>query len=199
VRKTDGNPEGKGLSTFLMDRHRTEPRGIVAKPARQLIADLFASMLVLSARFKFPPVAGKTYYLYYLDYDFSLSLIGPAEWSNEKRRNFVASCTLRTDMTWTIAPSAELSDNDQGSEAIGRYYDAFVATLDTNLAIEEILPFYVPNLSYYQRLYASALSRSLYMSLALGNHKAVTGRQWHRLLSASDSRNARLRVSAVST
>lgn len=197
MRKTDGNPEGKGLSAFLMDWHHSQPRGVVAKPARQLLAEFFSSMLVLSAGFKFSPVVGKTYYLYYLQKGFSLSLIGPAEWSDEKRGNFVASCTLQPDMTWAIMPSDELSKNDRGLEAINRYYDAFVTKLDTNLAIEELLPFYVAKLPYYQRLYASALSRSLYMSLTLSNYKSITCRRWHEILSASKNRTANLSFSVV--
>ena len=57
VRKTDGNPEGKGHNGFLLDWYQSEPRGVVAKPRRQLLAEFFTSMLVLSAAFKFRPVA----------------------------------------------------------------------------------------------------------------------------------------------
>ena len=51
-RKTDDNPEGKGLNGFLLDWHQTEPRGVVAKPQNQVLAEFFTSMLVLSAKFK---------------------------------------------------------------------------------------------------------------------------------------------------
>ena len=57
ARKTDGNPEGKGHNGFLLDWYQSEPRGVVAKPRRQLLAEFFTSMLVLSAAFKFRPVA----------------------------------------------------------------------------------------------------------------------------------------------
>ena len=38
VPKTAGNPEGKGVQGFLDDWRATEPRGVVAKPQRQVLA-----------------------------------------------------------------------------------------------------------------------------------------------------------------
>ena len=58
ARKTDGNPEGKGLNGFLLDWYQSEPRGVVAKPRRQVLAEFFTFMLVLSATFKYRPVVG---------------------------------------------------------------------------------------------------------------------------------------------
>ena len=77
--KTDGNPEGKGVNGFLLDWHKTEPRGVVAKPQPQVLAEVFTSMLVLSASFKFRPAVGVATYLYWVDDEWSLSLIAPAE------------------------------------------------------------------------------------------------------------------------
>ena len=42
--KTPGNREGKGANGFLTDWHSSAPRGVVAKPRRQLLAELFTSM-----------------------------------------------------------------------------------------------------------------------------------------------------------
>ena len=53
-----GNPDGKGLNGFMLDWHHTEPRGVVAKPQRQVLAEFFTSMLVLSAQFKYRPAIG---------------------------------------------------------------------------------------------------------------------------------------------
>ena len=193
TRKSDGNPEGKGLNEFLSDRNRSEPHGVVAKPKRRLLREFFTSMLVLSAGFKFRPVTGKTYYLYCLDHEWSLSLVGPDEWSYEKRSNYGATCVLQTDMTWKIDPSSRLSENSHASEAIRQYYDAFLGMLDTNSALEKILPFHLGKLPYYQRLYASALSRSLYISLLLGDQTAISGRQWYKLASLPEYRIAHQR------
>ncbi len=182
ARKTDGNPEGKGLNGFLLDWYQSEPRGVVAKPRRQVLAEFFTSMLVLSATFKFRPVVGSANYLYWINDEWSLSLIAPDEWSNKRRAGFVGTCVLQGDMTWTIDPSDLLGENNSVSEAMSRFYDAFAETLDTDLALEEILPFYVARIPYYQRLYANALSRSMQVAMRLGDQASSSCRQWYMQL-----------------
>jgi hypothetical protein len=182
VRKTDGNPEGKGNNGFLLDWYRSQPRGVVAKPRRQLLAEFFTSMLVLSAAFKFRPVVGASNYLYWINGAWSLSLIAPDEWSHERRTGFAGTCVLQSDMTWTIDPSELLAEDNPVSDAMGRFYDAFAETLDTDLTLEEVLPFYVGRIPYYQRLYASALSRSMHASVTLGDQDSTSCRQWQMLL-----------------
>ena len=182
ARKTDGNPEGKGANGFLLDWYQSEPRGVVAKPRRQLLAEFFTSMLVLSAEFKFRPAVGVSNYLYWINGKWSLSLIAPHEWSYERRAGFAGTCVLQRDMTWTIAPSDLLAEDNLVSDATGRFYDAFAEMLDTDRTLEEILPFYVGRLPYYQRLYASALSRSVRAAVTLGDQAANSCRQWHVLL-----------------
>ena len=182
ARKADGNPEGKGLNGFLLDWYQSEPRGVVAKPRRQVLAELFTSMLVLSATFKYRPVVGAANYLYWINGEWCLSLIAPDEWSQERRAGFAGACVLQRDMTWTIAPSDLLAEDNSMSNAIGRFYDAFAETLDTELTLEEILPFYASRMPYYQRLYASALSRSVRAAVTLGDQASSSCRQWHMLL-----------------
>lgn len=182
ARKTDGNPEGKGANGLLLDWHQSEPRGLVAKPRRQLLAEFFTSMLVLSATFKFRPVVGAKYYLYWIKGEWSLSLIAPDEWSHERIAGFAGTCVLQRDMTWTIAPSGLLVEDNLVSDAIGRFYDAFAEMLNTDLTLAEILPYYVGRVSYYQRLYASALSRSVSAAVQLGDQASTSCRQWYMLL-----------------
>ena len=182
ARKTEGNPEGKGLNGFMLDWYRSEPRGVVAKPQRQLLAEFFTSMLVLSAAFKYRPAVGTANYLYWLDGKWSLSLIAPDEWSEERRAGFAGSCVLQHDMTWTITPSERVAEDNPVSDAIGRFYDAFVEIFDTDLTLEEILPFYVGRFPYYQRIYANALSRSVRAAVTLGDQASTSCRQWFTLL-----------------
>jgi hypothetical protein len=85
-------------------------------------------------------------------------------------------------MTWTITPSDLLADRNAVSDAIGRFYDAFAEMLNTDLTLEEILPFYVRRLPYYQRLFASALSRSMRTAVTLGDQASNSCRQWRTLL-----------------
>ena len=94
---------------------------------------------------------------------------------------------LQADMTWTIAPSEKLGEDNPVTEAVGRFYDAFAAMLDTDLPLAEILPFHVNGMPYYQRLHASALSRSLRGSLTLGNQLHRTSGDWRQLLPRRNS------------
>jgi hypothetical protein len=176
------NSDGKGSSGFLLDWHRSEPRGVVVKPGRQVLAEFFTSMLVLSASFKYKPTPGVANYLYLVDGRWSLSLIAPDEWSETRRAGFVGTCILQRDMTWTIEPSDRLQDDDAFVHEIGRFFDAFVQVLDTDLTLEEILPFCAGGMPYYQRLYASALSRSLRAAVTMGGQRGQSGRAWRAAL-----------------
>ena len=180
--KADGNPEGKGFNGFLLDWYKSEPRGVVAKPRRQVLAELFTSMLVLSAAFKYRPAIGITNYLYWIKGEWRLSLIAPDEWSDEWRGGFAGTSVLQHDMTWTITPSTLLAEDSPVSDALGRFYDGFAEKLDTELTLEEILPFYVGKFPYYQRLYANALSRSMRAAVTLGDQASTSCRQWFALL-----------------
>ena len=180
--KTDGNPEGKGVNGFLADWCATEPRAVVAKPQMQVLAELFTSMLVLSAAFKYRPVPGRSNYLYWIDGQWSLSLIAPHEWSQQRRDGFAGTCTLQQDMTWTIAPAAQLAADTPVAAAIGRFFTGFAEMLNTDVTLDEVLPFYAGKLSYYQRLYANALSRSVSAAVTLGEQASITCRDWRSQL-----------------
>ncbi len=182
TRKDDGNPEGKGANGFLLDWAKCAPRGLVAKPRQQILAEFFTSMLVLSAKFKFRPAIGVTNYLYWVDGAWTLSLISPQEWSNEKYAAFAGSCVLQADMTWTIEPSEQLAKDSPMAEALGHFYDAFSKQLDNDQVIEDILPFYDGTVGYYQRLYASGLSRSIRATVELGDQASESCQQWRALL-----------------
>ncbi len=184
--KVNGNPEGKGLSGFLLDWYRTEPRGVVAKSQRQILAEFFTSMLILSAAFKYKPAIDVPNYLYCIDDEWSLSLIAPQEWSEERRAGFACKCLLQPDMTWTIEPSEILAKKNAVSEAVGRFYDSFVESLDTDLTLEEILPFYVDAMPYYQRLHANALSRSIRGAVTIGGQTSIQCRDWQSRLPELD-------------
>jgi hypothetical protein len=184
--RADVNPEGKGLNGFLLDWYRSEPRGVVAKPQRQVLAEFFTSMLVLSAKFKYQPAVGVPNYLYWVKGEWCLSLIAPQEWSDDRRAGFAGTCVLQRDMTWTIVPSELLGEDNAVSDAISRFYDAFAETLDSELTLEEILPFYVGKMPYYQRLYANALSRSIRGTVTLGGQGSMKCRDWQLLLPRLD-------------
>lgn len=180
------NLDGKGSNGFLLDWHKSEPRGVVAKPRRQILSEFFTSMLVLSATFKYEPAVDVANYLYFDGTEWALSLVGPGEWSPDRHDRFVGKCVLQRDMTWTIDPSEKLREENELSEAVGRFYDAFAELFDVNRTIEEILPFYIEKMPYYQRLYASALSRSIRGTVALGDQGSMRCREWRSVLPALD-------------
>lgn len=176
------NTDGKGLNGFMLDWYATTPRDVVVKPQRQVLSEFFTSMLVLSANFKYKPVVGVSNFLYLIDDQWSLSLISPNEWSEERRAGYVGRCELQSDMTWTIEPSENLVEGNVVAEGVRRFYKAFAETLDTDLTLEEILPFYVGRMPYYQRLYASAMSRSVRRSVKLSGDDPHSCRDWLGLL-----------------
>ena len=159
----------------------------MAKPDRQLLAELFTSMLVLSATFKYRPAPGCPNFLYWIDGDWSLSLIEPGAWSDDRKAGFVGTCVLQPDMTWTITPSDQVGEDNELTAAIARFYDAFVDTLDNDLTLEGILPFYVRRMPYWQRLHASALSRSIRGTITLGDQASSRCRDWRALLPKFDA------------
>ena len=139
--KAEGNPEGKGVNGFLLDWYATTPRGVVAKPDRQLLAD--------------------------------------------RKAGFVGTCVLQPDMTWTITPSGQLADSAPLQDALRAFYLGFAEMLDTDLKLEELLPFYARRVAYYPRLLANALSRSVSASNQHGGRAGISSRQWSALLPQS--------------
>lgn len=186
ARKASPNPDGKGANGLMLDIYRTEASGLIAKPRRQVLAELFTSMLVLNAQIRYRPSIGVQNYLYCLDSEWFLSLIAPDEWTHARQQGFVGTCILHSDMTWTITPCSKLGKDNPVTAAVASFYAAFAESLDTRLTLEEILPFFVGHLPYYQRLYANALSRSLRATIRLGGQATISGRHWRKLLPQQD-------------
>mgnify|MGYP001812974360 FL=1 len=182
TRDPGANPEGKGASGFLLDWYQSEPRAVAVKTQRQVLAEFFTSMLVLSASFKYKPVVGVPNYLYWIDGAWSLSLIAPDEWSAERRAGYAGRFVMQRDMTWTVTPSDLLAKDNPVSDAVRRFYDAFAEAFDSDRTLEEILPFFVAKMHYYPRLFASALSRSIRASITMGGQTSIQCRDWQKLL-----------------
>lgn len=172
------NPDGKGVSGVMLDLYASTPRGVVAKPRAQLLAEYFTSMLVLSATFKYKPAVGTDNYLYYLDNEWTLSLVAPDQWSDHHRNGFVGTCVLQPDRTWTIDPSPDLAQRRTVGAAIAQFYEAFSHSLATDLPLEELLPFAATHMPYFQRIGANALSRSIRDAAALGGQQETPAREW---------------------
>lgn len=179
---------GFGTVGFLQDWYASTPRGVVVKQQRQVLAEFFTSMLVLSAEFKYKPSVGVVNYLYYVDGTWSLSLIAPEQWSEARREGFAGTCVLQRDRTWTIEPSEQLTRDTDVADAVARFYDGFRAAMDSDGTLEDVLPFYAGKLSYYRRLNANALSRSLRATVIIGGQRKITNREWLKTLPSSGRR-----------
>ncbi|MEM7610633.1 MAG: hypothetical protein AAF270_03070 [Pseudomonadota bacterium] len=178
---------GQGTVGFLMDWYASTPRGVVEKPRRQVLAEFFTSMLVLSAEFKYKPSVGTDNFLYYVDKRWELSLIAPDQWSDARRAGFAGTCRLLADRTWTISPSDRLGEDTEVADAVGRFYDGFRLAMDSDGTLEDILPFFAGKFSYYRRLGANALSRSIRATTILNGDRQTPAREWALQLPAASS------------
>ena len=172
------NPQGKGGVPVLDAWRGAQPARVRAKPPRQILADYFTTLLVLSAEFRFRPVVGQPYHLYLRDSGWRLSLIAPAEWRDKAPGPCLGRCELQPDMTWTLEPVDDLADQDTLTEALKAFQDGFVSLLDRDDSLEDGLPFYVRELPFYQRLLASGLASSLSETLRVSRLTGSSGRAW---------------------
>jgi hypothetical protein len=158
------NPQGKGAVQVLSDWTAMRPIALAPKSSTDFLRDYCVSSLVLAADFRFKPVVGKTYYLYVKDGEWSLTMISPSEWGERKAGQYLASCQLRPDMTWTMN-AADLADQPETLAQARNFIQGFVDALSEQDTIAENLPFFVQEMPYYRRMLATALSSSLKRTL----------------------------------
>lgn len=162
-----GNPQGKGLIGTLHDLNAFNPNLVRAKEYHEWLADYFTSSLVLSAEFSFKPCIGTIYYLYLKENIWKLSLIEPQAWGTNGFGEYFAECQLKEDMSWCIEPKNFWYKDIEFLKTINQLKNAFIGLIADDLPLIKKLPFYLGHLSYYQRLYANSLARSLQKSLEL--------------------------------
>jgi hypothetical protein len=174
----EGNPQGKGLVPILDSLNALQPWLVDKKSGEAILRDFCLSTLVLSARFDFRVVPGKTYYLYRQDAGWRLSLISPQEWGERLAGRWVARCDLRTDMTWDVHLAPEVADDMELVNALEAHLRGFVERIDGAESLEAALPVYEQQLPYQQRMMATALSSSLQTSLLLSGLSGQSGQAW---------------------
>jgi hypothetical protein len=64
-------------------------------------------------------------------------------------------------MTWSIAPDEGIAEKPQLQKSLTELVDAFMASLQSDDALEDHLPGYRRELPYYQRMLATGLGASL--------------------------------------
>jgi len=178
------NPQGKGLVPVLASL--ADSRAVVSvvpKDINQISSELFTSLFVLHSRFQFKPVFGKSYWLYQRQDEFQLSLISPDEWGSEFGL-FMGECVLQKDATWTLMLDTAAANNKSLMNLIEqrrKEYEQALALVDS---VEEVLPFYLKDLPFYQRVFASALASSLKGSMIKSGIQGLSYTQAQKALSA---------------
>ena len=175
------NPQGKGMVPVLTHWHALQPRGAAAKGPTEIILDLFASTLVLSARCNLRPVAGQRYYLYGAEDGWHLSLVSPGEWGDRAPGDCLGPCWLRVDMTWALDAEEALQQNPALRDRIAALVQDFLERLDVEGPLAERLPGYRRDLPYYRRLLAAGLGASLRQSLDAAGAGSAEARETLRL------------------
>lgn len=170
------NPQGKGLVPVLDDLQALTVLPGGPKTPAQFLRDYFVSSLILSARFRFRPVAGRSYFLYSGKPEWLLSLIAPTQWHGTPPGEFVGRCRLRADMTWELE-TRNLEHLEEVSQDVMAYIDAFVDRVTAEGSVASSLPFYLSTLPYHQRALATALAASLQHSITqAGEGDNIAGR-----------------------
>ncbi len=167
------NPQGKGLVPMLADWDSVQPVAAANRSASEFLRAYCLSSLVLAADFRFKPVIGQSYYLYATATGWNLSLIAPDEWRNSRADQLLGTCRLQADMTWRV----EMAQFDEGSAVASSARDfvrGFVETLTAQDDIAAYLPVYASELPYYQRMLATAMSKSLRHAMPAECHSMQT-------------------------
>ncbi len=161
------NPQGKGIVGVVDDLRAITPINVQAKNSHQWLADYFTSTLVLGAKYGFKPVIEKTYYLYLKDQEWRLSLIEPQAWRSQDSGLFFSECILNKDMSWSLKLASNWQEHEALLNTVNKLEQEFFECINDEVPVVEKLPFFIQHLSYYQRLGANALARSLKQSLEI--------------------------------
>jgi len=155
------NPQGKAALPQLAELQQWRTAATPAADVETLLAHYLCGLLVLSADFRFKPRPGPTYYLYYRNQRWQLSLVAPEEWRPQRCSDYAASCVLHLDATWEINPAPDLAKRQTVLDALLAFEQAFRNRLRCAANLSSDLPHYEHSLPYYQRVLASGLASSL--------------------------------------
>lgn len=177
------NPQGKGLVTAFASLE--ENRVMVSVPPKhidQVSNELFTSLFVLQSRFHFKPVVGRPYWLYRRDNRFDLSLVSPREWNGSRDTEVIGECELQADMTWVLQLDPQAAADDELMAYIEDRRRKFEQALASAATLDFAMPYYVAELPFYQRVFASVLACSLRDSMAKSNISGLNYAQARGLL-----------------
>ncbi len=177
------NPQGKATVAVLENLQQTRKHLQVSpKNIRQISSDLFTSLFVLNSQIRFKPTVKQTYWLYFKNDQYRLSLIAPEQWGPAQYGRYIGACELQTDLTWTL----ELTDDCINDHAfvleIAHRRRQLEEKMQRAEKIEDILPVYVETLPYYSRVLASGLAHSLKQSMQKGGIAGLSFNQAKKAL-----------------
>ena len=160
------NPQGKGLVPVLQALAPLHQLPAHDRSSQAWLHDYLAGALIVSAKFSFKPLINQTYYLYWREDEWTLSMISPREWGVRLQASPVASCVLRDDYSWQLSPHESVSQNPEVLAALDTFQAGFVDFIDTTTPLVDKLPFHQPDLPWYPRVMALGLAKTLQASLA---------------------------------
>ncbi|AMK76416.1 MULTISPECIES: DUF2452 domain-containing protein [Methylomonas] len=177
------NPQGKGAVAILDSLLQAKKQLVApAKNIRQISSDLFTSLFVLNSQIRFKPTAGQTYWLYFKDAQYRLSLIAPEQWPQTQSGRFIGACELQSDLTWTLDLSDDCASDRGFIQEIASRRRQLEEKLQQAEKIDDVLPVYLETLPYYSRVLASALAYSLKQSLQKSGISGLSFRQAEKRL-----------------
>ena len=160
------NPQGKGLVAVLDSLQQAKNQlQVSAKSLQQLSNELFTSLFVLNSQIRFKPTTNQTYWLYYKNSRYQLSLIPPELWTPTKYGRYIGACELQTDLTWTLALAADCAQDPTFMQQVSQQRQQLAEKMQQAAKIDDVLPVYVATLPYYSRVLAAALAYSLHRSM----------------------------------
>lgn len=177
------NPQGKGLVPVLQTLEQHRIMGLVPpKQIDQVEMELFTSLFVLQSDIRFNPVVGKTYWMYQTEGQYRMLMIAPLEWHRPYRGRYIGECVLQQDRTWTLGLSPAVTGDEEFMGLIEGIRRDFVQALEEADSVEAMLPRYDPTFSFYARVMAYTLGRSLDASMQLSGIKGLNYAQAKGLL-----------------
>lgn len=153
------NPQGKGLVAVFKDWHSP----MVIRQQRDLpslVRDYVLSLLVLSAEFKFKPIAGKDYFLYLANNLLRMSMIEP-EKAGTRFGTYVASCSLQAELTWRVTFDPQSQRDPELQRFMQQFFAGFEQHHQQATSLLQLLPFFQESLPFYARMYANGLAKSI--------------------------------------
>lgn len=170
----EANPQGKANLAILNDLAGASNRTMIReKQSEQVLTELFTSLFVLESEFKFRPVVDKDYWLYQVEGKMKLYQFSPEEWGNRAPGTWIGKCSMGTDLTWSIEMNPSMEKDTEFQSHLAQKKLSWEKGLECLDTMEDILPEYLEDLNYHQRVMAFGLGKSLKASLGLSGQLAL--------------------------